>query len=224
MFGVMPPRPDAARRPLVVRRAARGLRVRDDVVDDRRIARTELDRLDPLVFGQVRRDADVLIRDRAIGRDLELLGHREDRVGLADRPALGERRGGPADRGRRRAARRASTQAAIVSTSFCESRGSFLKTPCGASAVHGGISRLTTRCLMARAQGRVSSYVISDIGANIVGRWQLTQFCRESARRPWHRSPCPGRQLPKAGRSEQPEGASRDETLHGVLHKSPPRK
>ena len=38
-----------------------------------------------------------------------------------------------------------------------------------------GLSRLV-RCLMLRAQGRTSSYVISDIGAMESGRWQFWQL------------------------------------------------
>ena len=34
----------------------------------------------------------------------------------------------------------------------------------------GGISRAKTFCLIALAQGRVSSYVSSDIGATVPGR------------------------------------------------------
>jgi hypothetical protein len=47
---------------------------------------------------------------------------------------------------------------------------------------HGGISRNDTRVLIARAHGRTSSYVISDIGAISPGRWHLTQDrCRIGA-------------------------------------------
>ena len=35
---------------------------------------------------------------------------------------------------------------------------------------HGGISRSAVRSLIARAQGRASSYVSSDIGATASGR------------------------------------------------------
>src|SRR6201996_1788504 len=70
----------------------------------------------------------------------------------------------------------ASTQATIVSISFSVRRGSFLKVPCAGSAPHGGIARDTTLVLMARAHGRASSNVVSDIGANIVGRWHSTQL------------------------------------------------
>ncbi|PYR37386.1 MAG: hypothetical protein DMF90_07030, partial [Acidobacteria bacterium] len=66
------------------------MRVGDDVVHDRTIARFDLDRLNPLVFGQVGRDADVLIGNGTLGRYFELLGHREDRIRLADRPAIRE--------------------------------------------------------------------------------------------------------------------------------------
>ena len=37
---------------------------------------------------------------------------------------------------------------------------------------HGGIVRSVTRFLIERAHGRASSYDVSDIGANIVARWQ----------------------------------------------------
>ena len=70
----------------------------------------------------------------------------------------------------------ASTHATIVAMSFSARLGSFLNTPCAGSAPHGGIARETTRCLIDFAQGRASSYDISDIGANIVGRWHSTQL------------------------------------------------
>src|SRR5580700_8666399 len=44
------------------------------------------------------------------------------------------------------------------------------------SIAHGGICRAATRCLIERAQGRVSSYVTSDIGAIESGRWQASHF------------------------------------------------
>src|SRR3954451_19191687 len=44
------------------------------------------------------------------------------------------------------------------------------------SMCHGGIWRDATRVLMARAHGRASSYVISDIGAIEFGRWQASHF------------------------------------------------
>ena len=48
--------------------------------------------LQPLVFGEVGWNLDVLILDRAGGRNLERLGHREHGVGLADGPPVDERR------------------------------------------------------------------------------------------------------------------------------------
>ena len=42
---------------------------------------------------------------------------------------------------------------------------SFANLPIVGSAPHGGISRATTFCLIARAHGRASSKVTSDIGA-----------------------------------------------------------
>src|SRR2546423_1336661 len=44
------------------------------------------------------------------------------------------------------------------------------------SMCHGGMSRCATRCLIDRAQGRASSYVMSDIGATVPGRWQTWQL------------------------------------------------
>src|SRR5258706_12827826 len=70
----------------------------------------------------------------------------------------------------------ASTHAAMVSISCFVSRGSFLNMPCGVSAPHGGIAPETTRCLIDLAHGRAASNVVSDIGANIVGRWHSTQL------------------------------------------------
>ncbi len=216
-------KPDAARRPLVVRRAARGLRVRDDVVDDRRIARTELDRLNPLVLGQMRRHADVLIGDRAIGRDLELLGHREDRVGLADRPALGERRPG--------------RQIAVVAARRA-------RVDPGGNRVD--VLLREARIVLEDAVRRVGRprrhlalhHALLDGARPGTGLFVCHQRHRREHRRPMaadavvvdnrrdvlgigHRAL--GGSYRRLGQ-EQPEGASRDETLHGVLHKCPPRK
>src|SRR5579883_1013055 len=60
-----------------------------------------------------------------------------------------------------------STQRAMTSICSCESDMSFLNflTPTVGSICQGGIWRVTTRSRMALAQGRVSSYVTSDIGA-----------------------------------------------------------
>ena len=69
----------------------------------------------------------------------------------------------------------ASTHLAMVSISASVRRGSFLNMPCGVSAPHGGIVPATTRALIDLAQGRAASNVVSDIGANIVGRWHSTQ-------------------------------------------------
>ena len=44
------------------------------------------------------------------------------------------------------------------------------------------MSRVRTRCLMARAHGRASWYVISDMGADVPGRWHDWQlFCKIGA-------------------------------------------
>ncbi len=159
-----------------LRRAAGRLRERDHVVHLGARAGMDLDRLDPLVLGQPGRRLEVLVRHRAARRNRELLVHREDRVGRADRPAVGE------DRRRRqvlvvalrRAARRPTRRWSSISCFV--SRGSFLNMPCGVSAPHGGIAPETTRCLIDLAHGRAASNVVSDIGANIVGRWHSTQL------------------------------------------------
>jgi hypothetical protein len=50
------------------------------------------------------------------------------------------------------------------------------------SANHGGIFFDTTAVLIARAHGRVDSYVWNAIGAIWPGRWHVSQFfCRSGA-------------------------------------------
>ena len=72
-----------------------------------------------------------------------------------------------------------STQAAIVAICSSVSEMSFANAwmPTVLSMCHGGISRATTLRRMARAQGRTSSYVTSDIGAICPSRWQASQRC-----------------------------------------------
>src|ERR1041384_6931612 len=72
----------------------------------------------------------------------------------------------------------ASTQAEIVWMSRSLSDRSLAKccTPTFLSMNHGGMSRASTFCLMARAHGRASSYVSSDIGAMLPGRWHTWQL------------------------------------------------
>src|SRR5688500_9161221 len=70
----------------------------------------------------------------------------------------------------------ASTHAGIGSICLSLRRGGFLKTPCAGSAPHGGTVRVATRLRIDRAHGRASSYLISDIGANIAGRWHSTHL------------------------------------------------
>src|SRR5215467_8201967 len=48
--------------------------------------------------------------------------------------------------------------------------------PCVLSMCHGGSARCATRCLIDRAQGLASSYVMSDIGATVPGRWHTWQL------------------------------------------------
>ena len=50
-----------------------------------------LGRLDPAVLLEIGRDAEVDVGHRPLGRDVIGLGHLEDDVGLADRPAFGKR-------------------------------------------------------------------------------------------------------------------------------------
>src|SRR5437868_1625769 len=50
---------------------------------------------------------------------------------------------------------------------------SFAKWAYAGSANHGGIWRFTTAVLIAFAHGRVSLYVMKDIGAISPGRWQV---------------------------------------------------
>src|SRR6478735_2345804 len=45
------------------------------------------------------------------------------------------------------------------------------------SMCHGGICRAATRAAIDFAQGRACSYVISDIGAMLSGRWHDSHFC-----------------------------------------------
>ena len=60
--------------------------------------------------------------------------------------------------------------------SFSDSRGSFANSPNFGSAPHGGIARVTTAFLTARAHGRASVNVVSDIGAISPARWHDAQF------------------------------------------------
>jgi hypothetical protein len=66
-----------------------------------------------------------------------------------------------------------SAQVTSFWTSASASRRSFLKCPYCGSANQGGIFPVRTAALIALAHGRVSSYVMKDIGATSPGRWQL---------------------------------------------------
>ena len=77
--------PEACRTRFRLRRAHRD----DDVMDDvARAARPDLDRLDPLVLGEVRGNLEVLVLDESVGGHLVVDRHRDDRVRLAERPAV----------------------------------------------------------------------------------------------------------------------------------------
>src|SRR4029079_6924028 len=73
----------------------------------------------------------------------------------------------------------AFTQLTIVSICSSESDRSFLNfwMPIVLSMCHGGICRAATRAAIDLAQGRACSYVISDIGAMLSGRWHDSHFC-----------------------------------------------
>src|ERR1700690_2289392 len=72
-----------------------------------------------------------------------------------------------------------STQEAMVAISASDRRGSLMKSPTLGSACHGGILRATTASRIGRAQIRLCLYVISDMGAISLGRWQTTQFLKK---------------------------------------------
>ena len=76
----------------------------------------------------------------------------------------------------------ASTQR--TTRSICSSLSEMSLTNCWMPTVlsrcQGGISRAITRFLIARAQGRVSAYVTSDIGAMLPSRWHVWQCCCRS--------------------------------------------
>ena len=75
----------------VVRLASAGRQdVDEDVMDHLAVARTALGRLHPDVLLEAGVHDEPLIVQHAGGRHLELLGHREDLVRLADLPALDE--------------------------------------------------------------------------------------------------------------------------------------
>ena len=78
----------------------------------------------------------------------------------------------------------ASTQrtTASISSSLSEMSSMNCWMPMVLFTNQGGISRAATRALIARAQGRASSYVSSDIGAMLSGRWHSWQErCRIGA-------------------------------------------
>ena len=62
----------------------------DNVVDDRRVPRPDLRGPDPDVVRDLRVDLDELVRHRSLGRDLDLAGHLQDKVGPGDLPSLDE--------------------------------------------------------------------------------------------------------------------------------------
>ena len=62
----------------------------------------------------------------------------------------------------------------MVAISASLSPRSFLNTPLGASANHGGISRDRTFDAMERAHGRVSSYDSNGIGASGLPRLEAS--------------------------------------------------
>jgi altronate hydrolase len=75
---------------LLTRRAARLTGENQDVMDDAPHARADFDCLSPLVFREVRRYLDELIRDFTGGGDLVRLRHSEDSVRSSDGPTRRE--------------------------------------------------------------------------------------------------------------------------------------
>ena len=78
----------------------------------------------------------------------------------------------------------AFTHLTMVSICSSVSEGSFLKCwmPTVRSRCQGGMVRVSTRCLMAFAQGRASSNVTKDMGAIAPARWHSWQWsCRIGA-------------------------------------------
>src|SRR5262249_44461648 len=73
----------------------------------------------------------------------------------------------------------AFTQLTRVSICSSLSERSFLNfwMPMVLSMCHGGIWRAETRAAIDLAHGRASSYVCTDIGAMLSGRWQASHFC-----------------------------------------------
>ena len=66
----------------------------EDVVDDQGIAGAGLGCLDPLVLGEARGDAEILVADCPLRWDLVSLGHLDNEVGRAEVPAFGEHASG----------------------------------------------------------------------------------------------------------------------------------
>src|SRR6476661_3066453 len=64
----------------------------------------------------------------------------------------------------------------MVALSASLSRHSLVNLPYAGSACHGGIVPPFTFCAIARAHGRASLKVSSDIGAISPGRWHVVQF------------------------------------------------
>src|SRR4029453_4815915 len=70
----------------------------------------------------------------------------------------------------------------MIAISWSGRLGALAKLPTVRSAGQGGMRRVTTRSLIARANGRASWYVRGGIGATSPGRWHPTHFsCRIGA-------------------------------------------
>src|SRR5262249_22262496 len=102
-------------------------------------------------------------------------------VPIAHRPESSHVRGAGMSAGLPRGAPE-SAHLAIVAISRSLSDGSLWNfwMPMFLSTYHGGMTPacgpMPVRCLIARAHGRASSYVCSDIGATPFGRWQFSQL------------------------------------------------
>jgi hypothetical protein len=118
----------------------------------------------------MRRDAEYWIRNHAGRRDVELLFHREDGVGLANRPTVGETAAPSANPRRCPFTARAVDPRAQSCRSRLDSRGIILELAVRPDPRPGRHIRGHHALLDRSRYGRASSYVNSDIGANIVGR------------------------------------------------------
>ncbi len=146
--------------------SARRIHARYDMVHDRAITGMKIDRANPAVLGKVRlehEDAEVVA---AGGGERVRLGHRQDQVGLAERPVRGERPGrGPVLGIAFRAPTldpRPQGGDLVVGQHLGASRNG---PPNLEEAGHGGIIRSPVTCARSDPRLRACSYVSKENGA-----------------------------------------------------------